>query len=189
MSDSPVHDNPSSSAAHDALESHETPIKTPKQLIATVVAAFVVPVAIIVLLVNFVASGSKPGAGSAGLDAEAVAHRLQRVGTVEIRDASDTTALKTGQQVYQLVCSACHNAGAAGAPKLGDTGVWAPRIATGYEALLNSALKGKGAMGAQGGGDYSDLEIGRAVVYMTSQAGGTFPEPALPASAATSAAK
>ena len=57
----------------------------------------------------------------------------------------------------------------------------APRIKTGYEALLNSALKGKNAMGAQGGGDYSDLEIGRAVVHLTSAAGGKFKEPEAPA--------
>jgi hypothetical protein len=47
--------------------------------------------------------------------------------------------------------------------------------------LVNSVLKGKGAMGAQGGGDYSDLEIGRAVAYLTSSAGGKFKEPEAPA--------
>jgi cytochrome c5 len=47
--------------------------------------------------------------------------------------------------------------------------------------LLNSALKGKNAMGAQGGGDYSDLEIGRAVAYLTNSAGGKFKEPEVPA--------
>ena len=66
----------------------------------------------------------------------------------------------------------CHASGAAGAPKLGDAAAWAPRIGTGYAALLNSALKGKGNMGAQGGGDHGELEIGRAVVYMANQAGG-----------------
>jgi cytochrome c5 len=53
--------------------------------------------------------------------------------------------------------------------------------------LWNSALKGKGAMGAQGGGDFEDVEIGRAVVYMTSAAGGKFPEPAAPAAPAAGA--
>jgi hypothetical protein len=56
---------------------------------------------------------------------------------------------------------------------------------TGYEALLNSALKGKGAMAAQGGGEYSDFEIGRAVVYLANQGGGKFAEPAAPAAAAS----
>lgn len=51
------------------------------------------------------------------------------------------------------------------------------RNATGYDALLNSALKGKNAMGPQGGGDFSDVEIGRAVVYMANAGGAKFEEP------------
>jgi cytochrome c5 len=74
--------------------------------------------------------------------------------------------------------------GAAGAPKIGDAGAWGARIKTGYQALLNSALKGKGAMAAQGGGEFVDAEIGRAVVYMTNKAGGNFPEPQAAAPAA-----
>jgi cytochrome c5 len=66
---------------------------------------------------------------------------------------------------------------------LGDTAAWGPRIKTGYAALLNSALKGKNAMGAQGGGDHDDYEIGRAVVYMANAAGAKFPEPTAPAPA------
>ena len=77
-----------------------------------------------------------------------------------------------------------HAVGAAGAPKLGDVAAWAPRIKTGFDALWTSALKGKNAMGAQGGGDFEDLEIGRAVVYMANQAGGKLPEPAAPAAVA-----
>lgn len=163
---------------------HEGPIKTPKQLIWTVVAAFVVPSAIILLLVNFVASGSRPAAGSDSLTAQAVAHRLQPIGAVEIKDESDPSAMKTGVQVYQVQCSACHATGVAGAPKFGDKAAWGPRVATGFEALLNSALKGKGAMGAQGGGDHSDFEIARAVVYLANEGGAKFAEPKAPEPAA-----
>jgi cytochrome c5 len=173
-------------AGHDG--SHDSPIRTPKQLIWTVIAAFVVPIAIIILLVNFVAEGSKPGAGSDGLAAEAVARRLQPVGTVEIRDMSDAGAIRTGEQVYQGQCSACHATGAAGAPKLGDSAAWAPRIATGFDALWHSALKGKNAMPPQGGGDFSDYEIARAVVYIANQGGAKFDEPPAPAGAASGAA-
>lgn len=165
-------------------DSHEGPIRTPKQLVATVVASFVVPVVVIILLVNYVDFGTKPAAGTDALAPEAVAQRIQRVGTIEIRDASAPAVLRTGEQVYQAACTACHGTGAAGAPKTGDAAAWAPRIKTGYEALLNSALKGKGAMGAQGGGEYSDLEVGRAVVYLVNKAGGNLPEPAAPAAAA-----
>ena len=80
-------------------ESHEGPIKTPKQLVVTVVAAFVVPIVVIILMTNFVASGKKSGAGSDGLGEEAIARRLQPVGAVEIRDASAPTVQRTGEQV------------------------------------------------------------------------------------------
>ncbi len=167
---------------------HEGPIKTPKQLIIAVAASFIVPIVIIILLANFVDTGTRQAAGSDGLGAEAVAQRIQRVGSVAVRDASAPVVLKAGEQVYQAQCVACHGAGVAGAPKIGDAAAWGPRIATGYEALLTSALKGKGAMAAQGGGDHSDIEIGRAVVYMANQAGGKLAEPAVPAAAAASAA-
>jgi cytochrome c5 len=174
---------------HEDDGPHEGPIKTPKQLMTVVVASFVVPVIAIILLVNYVASSSKPGAGSEAFTEEAVAKRLQKVGSIEIRDPTNTATLRTGEQVYQAQCTACHAVGAAGAPKSGDEAAWAPRIKTGYDALLNSALKGKGAMGAQGGGDFSDYEIGRAVVYMANAAGGKLAEPAAPAAAASEPAK
>lgn len=185
MSDS--HHHAGSHAAHEAHESHEGPIKTPRQLIWTVIFAFVVPIIIIILLVNYVAMGGKPAAGTAALEAEAVAKRIAPVAHVDIKDASDTASMKSGEQVFAAVCTACHTAGAAGAPKIGDAAAWAPRVKTGYDALLNSALKGKGAMGAQGGGDYSDLEIGRAVVYLANKGGAKFAEPAVPAAAASAA--
>lgn len=169
-------------------ESHEGLIKTPKQLIATVAAAFVVPVIIIVLLTNFVAFDKKGGAGSEGLSAEAVARRIQPVGAIEIKDASDAGALKSGEQVFQAQCSACHAVGLAGAPKFGDEAAWAPRIKTGYDALLTSALKGKGNMTPQGSGDFSEVEVGRAVVYMANKAGARFDEPKAPAATASAAA-
>ena len=110
-----------------------------------------------------------------------MAARIQKVGMIEVRDAN--RELKSGEAVYQAQCAACHAAGAAGAPKFGDAGAWGARIKSGYEALLNSALKGKGAMGAQGGGDFDDLEIGRAVVHMVNNAGGKMAEPKKPEAA------
>ena len=170
---------------HDAP--HEGPIKTPKQLIWTVVASFLVPIAIIVLLVNFVATGDKSGAGTEAMSEEAVAHRIQPVGVVMLKDASAVVELRTGEQVYTAQCSACHAAGLAGAPKLGDEAAWAARIKTGYEVLVTSALKGKGAMAAQGGGEFSDFEIGRAVVFMANKSGAKLDEPKAPAAAASAA--
>ena len=177
-----------SDAQHTEHEAnHEGPIRTPKQLIGAVVASFVVPVVVIIMLANFVDFGGKTGAGSDGMSEEAIAKRIQPVGSIVLKDASAPVVLKTGEQVYTAQCAACHATGAAGAPKLSGAAAWAPRIKTGYDALLTSALKGKGAMGAQGGGEMSDLEIARAVVYIANQGGAKFDEPAAPAAAASAA--
>lgn len=159
-------------------EAHTGPIKTPKQLVWASIFAFVVPVFIIIGLVSYVTSANKPAAGAVNTE-KAVAERLQKVGSVEIRDAN--RPLKSGEEVFKAQCAACHATGAAGAPKFQDVAAWAPRIKTGLDALLNSALKGKNAMAPQGGGDHSDVEIARAVVYMTNAAGAKFEEPKAPA--------
>ena len=167
-----------------AHEHHTGPIKTPTQLLWTSFFAFVAPIFIIIGLVYYVVSANKPAAGAVDME-QAIAQRIQRVGTVELRDAN--RPLASGESVYTAQCAACHAAGLAGAPKFGDAAAWGPRIATGYEALLTSALKGKGAMGAQGGGAFRDAEIGRAVVHLANAAGGKFPEPQAPAPAAAAA--
>jgi cytochrome c5 len=158
--------------AHE--EDHSGPIKTPQQLLAAIFFSFVIPIFAIIGLVYYVASDSRPAAGAGDMET-AVAQRIQKVGVVDIRDAN--RPLKAGAEVYAAQCAACHATGVAGAPKLGDAGAWAPRIQTGYEALLTSALKGKGAMGPQGGGDFEDAEIGRAVAHMANAAGAKFAEP------------
>ena len=164
---------------------HTGPIKTPQQLLAAVFFSFVVPIFAIIGLVYYVTTQNVPAAGAID-SGQALAKRIQKVGSVEIRDAN--RPLKSGEEVYKAQCVACHAAGAAGAPKFGDEAAWAPRLKTGFEALWNSSLKGKGAMGAQGGGDFQDVEIGRAVVYLTTAAGGKFAEPAAPAAGASAPA-
>jgi cytochrome c5 len=162
----------------NAHDSHTGPIKTPQQLLWTSFFSFVLPVFIIIGLVYYVTSADKPAAGASD-QALAIAQRIQPVASVELRDAN--RPLQAGEAVYNAQCAACHAAGLAGAPKLGDAAAWGARIATGYEALLTSALKGKGAMGAQSGGDFSDVEIGRAVVHLANAAGGKFDVPNPPA--------
>ncbi|RYY56449.1 MAG: cytochrome c5 family protein, partial [Comamonadaceae bacterium] len=85
-------------------------------------------------------------------------------------------------------CTACHTPGAAGAPKVGDAPAWAARIQTGLDALVQSALKGKGAMPPQIGGDFNEVEIARAVAFMANSAGAKFAEPKAPAASAPAAA-
>ncbi len=177
--------NNSNAPGHDD-DAHTGPIKTPKQLLLAVLYSFVVPIFVIIGLVYYVTSANKPLAGSVNVEQSVVA-RIQKVGTVEIRDAN--RAMKTGEEVFKAQCTTCHTAGVAGAPKFGDAAAWAPRIKTGFEALWNSALKGKGAMGAQGGGDFEDFEIARAVVYLANAGGAKFPEPVQAAATAASAPK
>ena len=168
----------STATVHD--EAHNGPIKNPKQLLFAVFFSFVIPIFIIIGLVYFVTSDNKPAAGAVNPE-RAVAERIQKIGMVEIRDAN--REMKTGEQVFKAQCTACHTAGVAGAPKFGDAAAWGPRIKTGFDALWNSALKGKGAMGAQSGGDFSDYEVARAVVYMANAGGGKLEEPKKPEAA------
>jgi cytochrome c5 len=166
----------SHTTAHE--EDHTGPVKTPKQLLMAAFFSFVIPVFVIIGLVNYVTSANKPAAGAVNVE-KATAERIQKVGAVEIRDAN--REMKTGEEVYKAQCAACHAVGAAGAPKFGDVGAWAARVKTGYDNLFSSAIKGKGAMSAQAGGDFTDYEIGRAVVFMANAAGGKFNEPQKPA--------
>ena len=77
----------------------------------------------------------------------------------------------SGKDVYESTCAACHGAGVAGAPKLGDKAVWAPRLATGAKALQAAALKGKGVMPPKGGNAaLSDADVIAAVNFMLGQA-------------------
>ncbi|MBI3157947.1 MAG: cytochrome c5 family protein [Burkholderiales bacterium] len=206
------------SDSHDA-QGHEGPIKTPRQLIWTVVAAFVVPVAVIVLLVNFVTSAPRPGAGSDWNSAEAVARRLLPIGHLQLAGApaaGDAVAAPAAQAaaaptaptaeaapvaaapvaaaapagaapaavaaapaagseppaLYARSCTSCHRSGVAGAPKTGDHAAWAPRAATGIDALTASVIKGKGAMPPRGtAAKASDAEIREVVAYMLRSAG------------------
>lgn len=80
-----------------------------------------------------------------------------------------------GEQVYQQVCTACHGAAVAGAPKTGDKAAWAPRIAQGMDLLHKHALEGfqgkAGYMPPKGGRtDLSDQSVRNAVDYLVSQA-------------------
>ena len=124
------------------------------------------------------------GNGKRGETTATTEQLIKPVAQLNFKDASGPKELQTGEQVYKAVCASCHASGAAGAPKVGDAGAWAPRIAKGYDSLLTSVLKGKGAMPARGGSspaDVSDYELGRAVVYMANASGGKLPEPKAPA--------
>jgi cytochrome c5 len=169
--------------AEEPIEQHEGFIKTPKQLAVAVLLAFIVPILVIVLLVKLVSSSSLMGSGSDAQSPESIALRLKPVAEFKLVDANAPKVMLTGQQVYDSTCTACHAAGVAGAPKLGDQAAWAPLIAKGYDDMVHKAITGVGAMPPKGGNaSLSDFEIERAVVYIANQSGATYDEPQEPAS-------
>jgi cytochrome c5 len=175
----------------DVHDEHESVIKTPKQLIVAVLAAFIVPIIVVILLVKFVTSGNLPDAGSEANTPEAIAARLEPISNIgyTFKDANVPKELLSGEAIYQSTCVACHGAGIAGAPKVGDVAAWAPRLKEGYDKVVGIALNGLNAMPAKGGNpDLDDIEVARAVVYMVNQSGGDFKEPEVKAPAEAAAA-
>jgi len=162
-----------------ADDQHSSFIQTPQQLILVVLLAFIVPIVGIVLLVQLVTSGQR--ADPAALTPESVAARIQPVGHVEFGSGGGAAGAggRSGEEVVKATCATCHQAGVAGAPKMGDKAAWAPRLKQGYPALVQSALKGKNAMPPKGGNaSLSDDEVARAVAFLANQAGAKFKEPA-----------
>ena len=75
-----------------------------------------------------------------------------------------------GKAVYLQICRACHATGVAGAPILGDRDAWSIRLSAGSEAMLQSALRGKGGMPPKGGHPgLSDEQVRAAMEYMISR--------------------
>jgi cytochrome c5 len=164
---------------------HSSFIKTPQQLITVIVLAFVVPVVLIIMLVQLAISGASTDPN--GLNPEAVAARIQPVGkwepgapvqqVAQAQPAAKPGAAPAGKPgavdgkaVYSQTCVACHQMSVAGSPPLGDKAAWAPRIKQGMDVLVQSVLKGKGAMPPKGGNAaLSDAQVRAAVDFMVSQ--------------------
>jgi cytochrome c5 len=168
----------------DAHDQHESFIKTPQQLVLVIVLSFVVPIVGILLLVQLVLSGHR--VDPQALTPESISARIQPVGRLEIgtpaaAPAQQQAAAKPGatpqkagpadgKAVYDKVCFACHQQSVAGSPKLGDKEAWAPRLKQGMDVLVQSVLKGKGAMPPRGGNpSLSDAEARAAVDFMVTQ--------------------
>ncbi|MCS6944642.1 MAG: c-type cytochrome [Sutterellaceae bacterium] len=113
---------------------------------------------------------------------EAIAERLRPIGTVALAEGGGSRALLAGDAVYKLACGACHDSGAAGAPKVGDIAAWASRLKQGYDTLVKHAVEGFRGMPPKGGNaDLDPLEVARAVVFMANRSGASFKEPPAPA--------
>jgi cytochrome c5 len=169
-------------------DDHDTFIKTPKQLVIVVIAAFAVPITLFALLSQLVTGVNPPGAAA---DSQ-VATRIKPFGELVVAEASASKGNLSGEQVYQAVCKTCHEAGIAGAPKVGDSAAWSAAIKKGYATLVTHAINGFQEAGKvmppKGGNpDLADIEVERAVVYMANKSGARFKEPASPAAPAAPA--
>lgn len=168
-------------------DEHTSFIKTPKQLVVVIVLAFVVPIGLIAMIASLAMRGVEPGTSAAS--EEAVAKRLKPVGQVVVAEGSDVKGQRTGKQIVETVCAACHATGLLNAPKVGDKAIWGPLIKEGHAHLTENAIKGLRQMPPRGGNpELTDAEIARAVAFMANQAGANFTEPPVQAAAATQVA-
>ena len=164
-----------------AMSDHESTSessKLPKALVPAVLALVFILLGI-AFAANFIPDEFMGGAKK--VDETAILARIRPVAHVEFAAAAagagGAKAPRTGEQLVNSVCSACHGTGAAGAPKIGDKAAWAPRIAQGLPAMVKIAMAGKNAMPPKGGSDASELELTRAIVYMADKSGANFKDP------------
>ncbi|TCV83308.1 c-type cytochrome [Sulfurirhabdus autotrophica] len=166
---------------------------TPQQVIIATLAGLFAPLLAIFLVIQLVLGIQSGHSNKVTADTSdtAVIERIKPVGEVKVVDANAPKVEKSGEEVFNAVCTACHTPGALGAPKYGNKGDWGPRIAQGYQTLIKHAIEGIRQMPARGGdAELSDTEMARAVAYMANSAGAKFtaPEPAAaPAPAAAAA--
>ncbi|MCC2617531.1 cytochrome c5 family protein [Aestuariibacter halophilus] len=102
---------------------------------------------------------------------DAIKERIKPVGSVHVAGAQAESAAaagpRSGADVYNASCVACHGPGVMGAPKLHDAADWSPRMDKGMETLLDHAINGFNAMPPKGTcGNCSDDEIKAAIEYM-----------------------
>jgi cytochrome c5 len=141
--------------------------------------------AVVLAIVANVIGGKSKNADATAMDAKAIAERIKPVGELALATAAApvvnalvpaaNAAADVGQSTYNASCAACHAAGVAGAPKLGDKADWGPRIKQGKDKLYTHSLKGyqgkKGFMPPKGGNAaLKDDVVKAAVDFMVSKA-------------------
>lgn len=158
----------------DHLEMTRT---TPKDFIYATLGGLLAPgLAIFLIVMLYIGIQGRMGQPDAApLSDKAVRERIQPFGQSLAIDPNAPKVERTGEQVYNEVCSGCHDSGALGSPKFKEKTDWGKRIGQGYEALLLHALKGFNKMPTRGGDpDLTDLEVARGIVHMTNAAGANF---------------
>jgi cytochrome c5 len=136
-------------------------------------------------VITIIAPAALAMGGSPQTDDAAVSARIQPVARLEM---AGTAAMvggggnRSGAEMVKAICSVCHapTSAIALSPKIGDKAAWAPRIGVGLDVLTKTAIAGKNTMPPKGGAvDATELEIARAIVFMTNQSGASFKEPAV----------
>lgn len=162
----------------------------PVQVAVAVTAGAIGLVIAIILIAYFAVGTHRVGSSEAKANTpEAIAERIAPLSTLKGPGGAEpgapaaapvktaqvappaVSAPASGESVYKSACLACHAAGVAGAPKLGDKAAWGPRIAKGKPLLHEHAIKGFNAMPAKGGNTaLADADVKAAVEYMLAQA-------------------
>jgi cytochrome c5 len=150
---------------------------TPKEFLAALVGGLLAPlltITLIVLMVIGIQSRQVDADTSEAAD-QAARERIKPYGVSVAIDPNAPRVDRTGEQVYNEVCTNCHGSGALESPKFKDSAAWGKRLGQGYAVLLDHAIKGIRKMPARGGEpDLSDLEVARGMVYMTNAAGAKY---------------
>ncbi len=128
----------------------------------------------VVLIISANIIGAKPKTQKAAVNGQQIAERIKPVGEVTLASSNPVVnalipaahAAADGKSVYEKSCKVCHDAGVAGAPKMGDKAAWAPRLKPGMDAVYANTLKGKGAMPPKGTYTGPDADVKAAVDYM-----------------------
>lgn len=167
------------------------------------IGGLVVFTVFIMVLASKVGDSEVQGVSGAAAKEETVEDRIRPVGQVRIAGqvadeepvAQAPARERTGKEVVDTACAACHATGAAGAPKTGDKGQWEARLGQGFDTLVSHALNGFKGMPARGGNPtLTDLEVTRAVAWLVGEVGmkvevpepaAAAPAPAAPAAAAS----
>ncbi|MDI1299892.1 c-type cytochrome [Methylotenera sp.] len=153
---------------------------TIKQLILVIPGAILAFTLLISLIAKTSSVVGTPAAEVPQAVVAQVEENIKPLATVEVAVADAGPHVdKSGEEIVNGVCSACHGGGLMGSPKIGDKGQWGPRIAQGYDTLISHAINGIRSMPARGGNAaLTDGEIANAVAYMANQGGANFTPPA-----------
>lgn len=107
-----------------------------------------------------------------------VTENIKPLAVVEVAAEGSENIKRSGEEITNQACVACHGTGLMNSPAIGDAAAWSARIALGYETLTKHAIEGIRMMPARGGNaDLTDIEVAKAVAYMANQSGADFTPP------------